>query len=53
MRHRAGDATAPHDFDSRADRHRFLGFTLALLSGVAIVGVLFAAMPALFLETCR
>lgn len=52
-RHRAGEALAPHDFDSRADRHRFLGFTLFLLTGAALLGVVFAALPAFFLETCR
>src|SRR5688572_2396372 len=26
QRHRYGDSTTPHDFDSPEDRHRFLGF---------------------------
>ncbi len=52
-RHRAGESLGPHDFDTRADRHRFLGFTLFLLSGAAILGVAFAALPAVFMETCR
>ena len=53
QRHASGDSLSPHDFDSRADRHRFLGFTLFLLSGAAILGVTFASLPAIFVETCR
>lgn len=52
-RHTFGTATAPHDFDSPADRHRFLGFATLLLSGVSAVGVVFAALVALFFQTCH
>lgn len=52
-RHPRGESFAPHDFDSRAARHRFLGFTLLLLAGAGILGVVFVALPALFMETCR
>lgn len=52
-RHQTGESLGPHDFDSRADRHRFLGFTLFLLSGAAILAVALAALPAAVLETCR
>lgn len=52
-RHRHGTATVPHDFDTREDRHRFLGFATLLLSGLSVVGVLYAALVAVFFETCR
>lgn len=52
-RHRLGNGKLPHDFDSPADRHRFLGFAtllLALLSGVA---TLYAAIVAVFFWNCH
>ena len=52
-RHRYGTETAPHDFDSPADRHRFLGFATLLLSGLSAVAILFVASGALFLGDCR
>lgn len=52
-RHRYADATLPHDFDSPADRHRFLGFATVLLSGLSAVAVLFAAVAAWFIGSCR
>lgn len=51
-RHTHGGAALPHDDDSPADRHRFLGFATALLSGLSAVAVLFAALAAAFVETC-
>lgn len=51
-RHRFGNSKLPHDFDSPADRHRFLGFAtllLALLSGVA---TLYAATVVAFFWNC-
>jgi hypothetical protein len=52
-RHRYGDASLPHDFDSPADRHRFLGFATLLLSGLSAVAVAYQVLPALFIGTCR
>ena len=52
-RHRYGTGTAPHDFDTAEDRHRFLGFATLLLSIVSFVGVIFVALPLVFIETCR
>lgn len=52
-RHSYGDATAPHDEDTAADRHRFLGFSTLLLSALSFVAVVFVAMPIVFVETCR
>ena len=51
-RHRFGTARVPHDLDTAADRHRFLGFATLLLSGVSLVGVLYVAMPALVFGAC-
>ena len=53
LRHAAGDSTLPHDADSPADRNRFLGFATVLLSGLSGVAVFYAALAALFIETCQ
>lgn len=52
-RHRHGAATVPHDFDTPGDRHRFLGFATLLLSGLSAVAVIYAALVAIFIGTCR
>lgn len=52
-RHSYGQATAPHDFDTPEDRHRFLGFATLLLSGLSALGVIYVALPAIFVQTCR
>jgi hypothetical protein len=52
-RHRAGESTPPHDFDSPGDRHRFLGFANLLLSGLSAVAVSYAALAIVFFESCR
>jgi len=52
-RHRHGTATVPHDFDSPADRHRFLGFATLLLSGLSAVAVLYGALAVVFIGSCR
>lgn len=52
-RHDYGTAAVPHDFDTRADRHRFLGFATLLLSGLSAVAVIYAALVALFFGSCR
>jgi hypothetical protein len=52
-RHRFGNATLPHDFDSPEDRHRFLGFATVLLSGLSIVATIFVSLAAVFVETCN
>jgi hypothetical protein len=51
--HSYGSATVPHDFDTPADRHRFLGFATVLLSGLSAVATIYVAMPALFIGSCR
>src|SRR5690606_1989943 len=35
--HSFGNATLPHDADTSADRHRFIGFSTLLLSGLSAV----------------
>jgi len=52
-RHALGRADAPHDVDTPEDRHRFLGFATALLSGLSAVAVVYQALAAVFIGTCR
>ena len=52
-RHRYGDSELPHDFDSPADRHRFLGFACALLSGFSAVAVLYSALAVALVGSCQ
>jgi hypothetical protein len=52
-RHRYGDAELPHDFGSPEDRHRFLGFACALLSGLSAVAVLYSALAVGLVGSCR
>ncbi|KFI22598.1 hypothetical protein [Nitrosococcus oceani] len=52
-RHRYGTATAPHDFDTPEDRHRFLGFAALLLSGLSGISVVYVALVAVFMGTCH
>lgn len=52
-RHRFGTAAAPHDFDTPADRHRFLGFATLLLSGLSAVAVIYVGLVAVFIGSCR
>jgi len=52
-RHSHGSGDRPHDVDTPADRHRFLGFASLLLSALSAVAVLYVASVAVFFETCR
>lgn len=52
-RHRLGAADLPHDDDLPEDRHRFIGFSTLLLSGLSAVAVIYAALAAVFIETCQ
>jgi hypothetical protein len=52
-RHTFGDSSLPHDFDSPDDRHRFLGFATLLLSGLSAVAVLYQALAAVIIGSCR
>lgn len=51
--HSFGDATVPHDFDTAADRHRFLGFATVLLAGLSFVSTLFVGLAAIFIGSCQ
>lgn len=51
-RHKFGTATVPHDFDTRDDRHRFLGFATFLLSGLSAVAIAYVALTVLFIGSC-
>lgn len=50
--HTFGNATAPHDFDTPGDRHRFLGFSTLLLSGLSFVATVFVALCVVFIRSC-
>ena len=52
-RHRQGAATLPHDDDTPADRHRFLGFATALLAALSAVATIYAALVIVFVRSCR
>lgn len=44
---------APHDHDDHVEGpHRFLGHAALLLSIISFVGVVYVAMPALFIGSC-
>jgi hypothetical protein len=52
-RHSSGTEATTHDLDSAEDRHRFVGFATLLLAGLSAVGVLYAALAAMYFDTCR
>ena len=51
--HSYGAANLPHDDDTPEDRHRFMGYATLLLSGLSAVAVIYAALVAVFVETCQ
>lgn len=51
-KHTFGTATVPHDFDTPADRHRFLGFATVLLGGLSVVATLYVALAVVFIDSC-
>jgi hypothetical protein len=53
QRHTFDGSETQHDFDSPADRHRFLGFATALLAGLSFVATLFTSLAAVFFSDCR
>lgn len=53
QRHSFEGSTLPHDFDSHADRHRFLGFATLLLAGLSALATVYVAMAAVFIESCH
>ena len=52
-RHKFGESTLRHDFDTPEDRHRFLGFATFLLAALSAVATVFTAIVVLFFHDCR
>ncbi len=52
-RHRYGGGEPPYDFDSAADRHRFLAFACLLLSGLSAAAVFYSALALVCGGSCR
>jgi hypothetical protein len=52
-RHTFDGSETRHDFDTPADRHRFLGFATVLLAGLSAVATIFTALVAVFFRDCR
>lgn len=52
-RHRFGESSLPHDFDSPADRHRFLGFATFLLASLSAFATILVAASTMFFSTCE
>ena len=52
-RHKLGSAETPHDRDTAADRHRFLGFSTFLLSSLSLIATLMEAIVVFFFNDCR
>jgi hypothetical protein len=50
--HATGEGEPPHDADSPADRHRFIGFAALLIAGLSAIAVLFTALSSMLVETC-
>ena len=48
----AGEGRTQH-LDTPEDRHRFLGFSTALLAALAAVAVFYQTLPVLFIGSCR
>lgn len=48
-----GDAEPPYDYATFDDRQQFLGFATILLCGLSFIGVIFVALPAVFIGDCR
>ena len=51
-RHHVGEDDLPHDDDTPEDRHRFMGFATFLLAALSAVAVIYAAVVAVFVDTC-
>lgn len=51
--HSYGAASVPHDDDTPADRHRFLGFATLLLCGLSFVATVYVALTVVFIGSCR
>ena len=52
-RHRHEGGEVPHHDDTPEDRHRFLGFAGLLLAGLSAVAMIYVALAAEFIGSCR
>lgn len=43
----------PHEEGTKVDRLRFLAYSTLLLAGLSFIGVIFTALPVLFITDCR
>jgi hypothetical protein len=50
--HRQRGEDPPHDADSAADRHRFIGYAAWLIAGLSAIAVIYSAMAAALIPTC-
>jgi hypothetical protein len=51
--HRSRDAEPRTDVDTSLARHQFLGFTLLSLAGLSAVAIVYQALAAVFIGSCR
>jgi hypothetical protein len=51
--HRAIDPTLPDDRDTPAARHRFIALATLLLAGLAAIAIIYAALAAAIVGSCR
>ncbi len=51
-RNRNQVSSLPHDRDTSEDRHRLLGSSTLLLSGLSAIATMFVALAAFFMEKC-
>lgn len=52
-RHRRKGSPPPHAADTPEDRRAFLGFASLLLAGLSGIAIVFQALPAIWLGSCR
>lgn len=52
-RHKLPGGAVPHDADTPEDRYRFLGFATLLLSGLSAIAIVYEALAAVFIGSCR
>jgi hypothetical protein len=52
-KHRHGGTDPPYDRDTPEDRHRFLGFATVLLSALSAVSIVYVAVAAVLIRSCR
>jgi hypothetical protein len=51
--HRSRESEPRTDVDTSLARHQFLGFTLLSLAGLSAVAIVFQALAAVFIGSCR